>query len=84
MNQTDLKKTMIVNPIADVPIYTQLANYFRLQIKSGALEENEKMIPEEEICQVLGISRSTVRQYEPAGKRGTACSLPWKGYLCLI
>lgn len=46
----------------NIPIYTKLANFFRMQIKSGRLPEGTKMLPEEDICSALSISRTTVRK----------------------
>ena len=51
-----------INPTSNIPIYLQLVNHIRMQIKSGMLKPGEKMPPEEEICATLGISRTTVRQ----------------------
>lgn len=62
MDAEYLSKTFHAVHNGDSPIYIQLANYFRLQIKAGTLKEQSKMMPEEEICQTLGISRTTVRQ----------------------
>jgi len=62
MDIENLKQAFLPPHSGSTPIYVRLANYYRLQIKSGELPEGAKMIPEEEICQVLGISRTTVRQ----------------------
>lgn len=43
------------------PIYTQLAEYLRFQIKSGALRPGDRMIGENDMVEVLGVSRTTVR-----------------------
>ena len=44
------------------PIYEQLIAYFRHMIQSGELKVGEKLITEGEICELLEISRTTVRQ----------------------
>lgn len=62
MNIEHLKKSFQASNTGSSPIYVRLANYFRLLIKAGELSEGSQMIPEEEICQALGISRTTVRQ----------------------
>lgn len=62
MDIEKLKHFFTQTPSNTLPIYVCLANYFRLQIQSGELDVGEKMIGEEEICKILGISRTTVRQ----------------------
>jgi GntR family transcriptional regulator len=62
MDESSLKKGFKVNYASLTPIYSQLAQYLKLQIKTGALKPGEKMMPEETICKVTNISRSTVRQ----------------------
>lgn len=44
------------------PIYEQILSYFRMMIRSNALKAGEQLITEGEICQILKISRTTVRQ----------------------
>lgn len=46
---------------SDVPIYIQLANVLRQKINEEKLQIGELIPPEKEICSVLGVSRSTVR-----------------------
>lgn len=43
------------------PIYSQLAEYLRYQIKAGVLTPGDKMIGENEIVELLKVSRTTVR-----------------------
>ena len=43
------------------PIYSQLAEYLRYQIKAGVLKPGDKMIGENEIVELLKVSRTTVR-----------------------
>ena len=43
------------------PIYSQLAEYLRNQIKAGVLKPGDKMIGENEIVELLKVSRTTVR-----------------------
>ena len=45
-----------------VPVYVQVMNMFIRQIEEGNLAEKEKLPTERELCQLYGISRSTVRQ----------------------
>lgn len=47
---------------AGSPLYMQLAAFLRQQIKVGALRPGERMISETSLCEILGISRTTVRQ----------------------
>jgi GntR family transcriptional regulator len=45
-----------------LPRYMQVMNYYIPLIKSGKLKEGDKMPTEEEICELFGISRITVRR----------------------
>jgi len=60
--KSDFEQSIKLNLAGKVPIYHQLINQIRMQIKTGMLRPGEKMPPEEEICSMLGISRTTVRQ----------------------
>lgn len=62
MEKSNFEKSIKINYSGNVPIYLQLINQIRMQIKTGLLKPGEKMPPEEEICAMLGISRTTVRQ----------------------
>lgn len=46
----------------DAPVYLQLSNYFSARIASGELREGDALPTETSLCEILGISRSTVRQ----------------------
>ena len=45
-----------------VPLYMQLASFFKIQIQAEELHVDEQMPPEETLCNILGCSRTTVRQ----------------------
>lgn len=45
-----------------VPMYRQAANYFRQRIQRGELTEGDRIPSEVQLCELLGISRITVRQ----------------------
>lgn len=45
-----------------VPLYMQLASFFKIQIQAEELHIDEQMPPEETLCNILGCSRTTVRQ----------------------
>ena len=51
-----------INPESPTPFYVQLADFLRKQILSGDLPPGERLLSEEEFCNLLGISRTTVRQ----------------------
>lgn len=46
----------------DAPVYLQLSNYFSARITAGELREGDALPTETALCNILGISRSTVRQ----------------------
>nr|WP_314742030.1 GntR family transcriptional regulator [uncultured Haemophilus sp.] len=56
------KDNFILNYTSEVPLYKQLENYIVSQIRIGTFKEGDKMISENEICQLFDISRTTVRQ----------------------
>ena len=45
-----------------VPLYYQLKKQLLTLIEQGALKEGDKLPPENELCEQLGVSRPTVRQ----------------------
>ena len=45
-----------------VPLYVQIADKLRKQIYSGELQKNDRLPTELELCDVLSVSRGTVRQ----------------------
>jgi GntR family transcriptional regulator len=44
------------------PLYAQLAAYIRTQIQAGVLKPGDQMLTETTLCEILGVSRTTVRQ----------------------
>ena len=46
----------------NLPLYIQLAAYIRMQIQTGVLKPGDQMIPENALCEILKVSRTTVRQ----------------------
>lgn len=53
---------MRIDKESKVPLYHQLYESIARNIESGLFDENEKLPSERELCNQLGISRSTVRQ----------------------
>ena len=62
MDIENFKNTFHFSEAADVPLYVQLAAYFRIQIHNGALQPGDMMIAENSLCDILNVSRTTVRQ----------------------
>jgi GntR family transcriptional regulator len=56
------KNTFRFSEATDVPLYIQLASYLRIQIHNGVLQPGDMMIAENSICEILSVSRTTVRQ----------------------
>lgn len=56
------KNTFQFSKEAEVPLYLQLASYLRIQIDTGILKPGDLMIPENSLCELLKVSRTTVRQ----------------------
>lgn len=56
------KNTFQFSEASDVPLYIQLASYFRIQIQNGVLQPGDMMIAENSLCDLLNVSRTTVRQ----------------------
>ncbi len=56
------KSTFQFSEETNVPLYIQLASYLRIQIQTGVLQPGDLMIAENSICDILHISRTTVRQ----------------------
>jgi GntR family transcriptional regulator len=56
------KNTFRFSEGSDVPLYLQLAAYLRIQIQSGALQPGDLMIAENSLCDILNVSRVTVRK----------------------
>ncbi|GHV95522.1 GntR family transcriptional regulator [Spirochaetia bacterium] len=55
------KKTFKFSPHSDLPLYSQLEGYMKMQIQAGFLKPGDKMITEIELCEILNVSRTTVR-----------------------
>lgn len=62
MEKKDFENAISQQMAASIPIYEQLANFIRLQVRGNVFKAGEKMIPENDLCEFLGISRTTVRQ----------------------
>lgn len=56
------KETFHLQKESNTPLYAQLAAYIRIQIQAGVLTPGDQMISENILCQILSISRTTVRQ----------------------
>ena len=56
------KETFQFSPESDSPLYEQLASYIKIQIQAGVLKPGDQMITETNLCSILNISRTTVRQ----------------------
>lgn len=56
------KETFHFSPNSDSPLYEQLASYIKIQIQAGVLKPGDQMITETNLCTILNISRTTVRQ----------------------
>ena len=62
MDSAHFKNTFHFIPDGAIPLYNQLAAYIKLQIQAGVYKPGEMMIPETELCTLLNVSRTTVRQ----------------------
>ena len=62
MKKSDFKDVVNMELSSNIPIYEQLANYIRIQIQTGFFKPGEKVIPENDLCDLLSVSRTTVRQ----------------------
>lgn len=56
------KETFHFSSDSDSPLYEQLASYIKIQIQAGVLKPGDQMITEANLCNILNISRTTVRQ----------------------
>jgi len=52
----------VIDKNSRMPAYVQLMDRIISQIDLGVLEEDQKIPPERELCEIYGVSRSTVRQ----------------------
>ncbi len=62
MDKTDFLNTFHFSSDTSIPLYLQLVSYIKIQIQAGVLKPGDKIIAENELCEILGISRTTVRQ----------------------
>lgn len=62
MNIDIFKNEFQLQTNSNIPIYEQLAAFIRLQIKANTFTPGEKLIPETDLCDLLKVSRTTVRQ----------------------
>jgi GntR family transcriptional regulator len=56
------KQTFKFMPRSNTPLYAQLASYIKIQIKAAFFKPGDKMIAENELCDILKVSRTTIRQ----------------------
>lgn len=61
MTSEYVRTTFQLSPNASMPIYRQLTEYLARQIRSGVLKPGDRMLPENEMAGILGVSRTTVR-----------------------
>ncbi|PJG82481.1 GntR family transcriptional regulator [Caviibacterium pharyngocola] len=74
------KQHFVLNLQSELPIYRQIENYVTAQVRLGTFQENDKMISENELCDLLNISRTTVRQAMDAlYKKGIVQKIRGKG-----
>lgn len=62
MDKEYFKETFRFSADSSSPLYMQLASYIKIQIQAGVLKPGDKMITENELCEILNVSRTTVRQ----------------------
>lgn len=62
MNIDYFKRTFKFSPESNTPLYEQLAAYIKIQIQAGVLKPGDKMITEHKLCDILNVSRTTIRQ----------------------
>ena len=62
MDEKYFKETFHFSSDTGIPYYMQLASYFKIQIQAEVLKPGDPMIAENELCAILGVSRTTVRQ----------------------
>lgn len=61
MDTDTLKNEFKLDLANNYPLYIQLSNYIESKIKSGALKPGDQLITENQFCEILDISRTTVR-----------------------
>ena len=52
----------VVDPEAATPVYIQVANELRQQIRSGQLPPGRRVLSESDLEQIYGVARSTARK----------------------
>lgn len=62
MDREYFKKTFRFSADSSTPLYLQLIAYIKIQIQAGVLKPGDKIIAENDLCDILGVSRTTVRQ----------------------
>ncbi|MEC5341288.1 GntR family transcriptional regulator [Brenneria populi] len=65
MSDTIIEKfqnDFILNFTSDIPLYKQIENFIISHIRLGLFKDGEKMISENQLCDLLKISRTTARQ----------------------
>lgn len=62
MDVNYFKETFHLDMNSPKPLYRQLYDYFKRNILTGILKEGSQMLPEIVLCEVLDVSRSTVRK----------------------
>ena len=61
----------LIDKNSAIPLYFQLYSYIEKLIKDGTYKEGDKLPPEEELVEALGISRPTIRQaYKELAAKG--------------
>ncbi len=61
MSSEYIKESFQFNEESNTSMYAQLASYIKHQIRLGVFKPHDKMVTETELCEMLGISRTTVR-----------------------
>jgi GntR family transcriptional regulator len=56
------RQTFKFLPASNTPLYAQLAAYIKIQIRSAVFKPGDKMIAENELGEILEVSRTTIRQ----------------------
>jgi GntR family transcriptional regulator len=56
------KETFKFIPGSNIPLYAQLAAYIKIQIQASIFAPGDKMIAEQDLCSILKVSRTTIRQ----------------------
>jgi GntR family transcriptional regulator len=56
------RETFKFSTANNTPLYAQLESYIKMQIKAAVAKPGDRMIPENDLCSLLNVSRTTVRQ----------------------